>query len=671
MRRTSSRRLLRDGREKKSLSWWWKILLAIVLACALVYLNIKASHHLLSSNSKGSPAGGFSKLDHFKKSMKEEPASSSNPHIAYQSLRGQDENHQGSPPTPPPTPSPTPPPTPSPRPPPTPSPTPAPTLEPSPKPTFTSALKLVVKTEKERQGVETGSSAGSSSSSSSNSGSGSTDYQISSETAPVIGGVSMKEFEELWGKEEDFSKEEETLDAAEGRLTAPKAIPARDDEKVRENNEFVTHFKEVLSAPKIGKGGGDDDVLVHSSEALDKRYKQVNASLHASALAFSRFHAETRGRGFPHALHSDSELDLTTAPKPDAKKRIAYVITISSDKEMLEGPLVLGYSLRKIHGITKYGGTDSKFDMDLIALVTPEVTRSRAVLSAYGWHMVERESPISEAMLTSRKFAKQLRRIAGEGFSRLQRLWCYTFTAYHRVVHLDTRVAVLHNLDHLYDRDIELMYTGDYSRKMNSKAVPAEEGLLIIRPNPARFNEIVKVLEKGDHGPLGWDNSHIGNFWGGQSTAGLLPYVCHRHHKKKRKLCLELDSCTYNNLAEDPHIKGTHKCLGYERRCPDCRSVSIDVVKVIQFRGTDRGCGAPWQCVLHEDPASKRICNDMHARWFKLRDEMERELKMDLSYRDPNSNVNMSLGMCFSWGDVHYRPFRLTRLPAHISLEEQ
>jgi len=53
-----------------------------------------------------------------------------------------------------------------------------------------------------------------------------------------------------------------------------------------------------------------------------------------------------------------------------------------------------------------------------------------------------------------------------------------------------------------------------------------------------RFAELQGAIRQGRHGRLGWEKSMVANFWGGQSIAGLIPYVYHKLHKGKNR---ELD----------------------------------------------------------------------------------------------------------------------------------
>lgn len=113
--------------------------------------------------------------------------------------------------------------------------------------------------------------------------------------------------------------------------------------------------------------------------------------------------------------------------------------------------------------------------------------------------------------------------------------------------------------DELYEMNYEMLYTGDWNMRGNSPAVPAQGnslpcsiflrpllfhsliarhiklftppgGFLVIRPSIERFKEFQAIIRKGDHTERGWGGSHIGNFWGGQTIQGIIPYFYYSIH---------------------------------------------------------------------------------------------------------------------------------------------
>lgn len=60
------------------------------------------------------------------------------------------------------------------------------------------------------------------------------------------------------------------------------------------------------------------------------------------------------------------------------RKTIAYVISVTADGTHSDGAAVLAHGIRKASATSKYG-------VDLIAIVHPNVTTSRAALRRSGW----------------------------------------------------------------------------------------------------------------------------------------------------------------------------------------------------------------------------------------------------------------------------------------------
>ena len=149
------------------------------------------------------------------------------------------------------------------------------------------------------------------------------------------------------------------------------------------------------------------------------------------------------------------------------------------------------------------------------------------------------------------------------------KLWGYTLIEFNRVF-IDGTVMFLKNIDELFDGEEEILYTGDPDRQLGSSISPAHQSFLIMKPSLERFEEFKAIIKKGEHGRYGWRESQIGNFLGGQSLSGLLPYVYQKLHKKA--FSRQLNRCQYNGLIRSPFRPGTKKCLDGQRSCPDCES---------------------------------------------------------------------------------------------------
>jgi hypothetical protein len=75
---------------------------------------------------------------------------------------------------------------------------------------------------------------------------------------------------------------------------------------------------------------------------------------------------------------SNAELAGLSSNAELSKKKIAYVISVTADGPYMDGAAVLAYGIRKASAKSIYGH-------ELIAIVYPTVTKSRATLEKAGW----------------------------------------------------------------------------------------------------------------------------------------------------------------------------------------------------------------------------------------------------------------------------------------------
>ena len=331
------------------------------------------------------------------------------------------------------------------------------------------------------------------------------------------------------------------------------------------------------------------------------------------------------------------------------KKKIAYAITVTKDGPFLDGALVLGYAAKKAHRNL------SKYEAELVAFVVPSVIKARPILQSFGWRVLEKGLPVALDEIENKDYAMRMKDSGCCGADEFLKLWSYTLTEYHRVVHLDMDSIIFQNMDELYEDslDKEMLYTGDYNMKGGSPVAPAQGGFLVVRPSLERFQEFCTIIRKGDHSSAGWEGSRIGNFWGGQTIQGIVPFFYHVKHPGYAK---ELDRCVYNCMVDNPYRPHTDICLDGKSTCRDCRLQSPAKVKSAHFTI----CQKPWTCCEHLNPKNQVLCEVLHDKWFALRDELERDLGLDTSYRKAStSRYKKSLGMCTGYGDSKYLPIPL------------
>lgn len=348
------------------------------------------------------------------------------------------------------------------------------------------------------------------------------------------------------------------------------------------------------------------------------------------------------------ATNSTAAIAATTP-----RKKIAVAITVTKDGPFVDGALVLGHAARKYH--TAAMGFPSEYDVELVAFVTKKVVSTRVVLERFGWRVLERDLPVALKEIQNQDYAQKMADSGCCGADEFLKLWAYTLTEYHRVLHLDMDCIVFRNLDRLLAMDREFLYTGDYNMKGSSPVAPAQGGFLVIRPSVRRFEEFQAIIRRGDHGPQGWGGSRIGNFWGGQTIQGIMPYFYSVLHKGDGQ---ELNRCEYNNMVDNPYHKNTLKCIDGHETCEDCRASDPDMVYTAHFTI----CQKPWTCTEHLNPRNQVVCEAFHKKWFALRDEYERELGIDTGYRAKKTRFVNSLGMCSGYGDSRYLPMPIDQI---------
>jgi hypothetical protein len=187
----------------------------------------------------------------------------------------------------------------------------------------------------------------------------------------------------------------------------------------------------------------------------------------------------------------------------------------------------------------------------------------------------------------------------------------------------------------------------------------------VIRPSESRFEEYRELIREGNYKPgSGWGDSRIGNFWGGQTIQGIIPYFYHSIHPGDAvelngyinhfTVLAYFDSsvirCVYNCMVDNPYRPNTQICLNGEPTCQDCRIQKPELVKSAHFTI----CQKPWTCTEHLNVHNRELCRALHKKWFELRDEFEREYNLDMTYRTLHSKHVDSLGMCSRYGDSGY-----------------
>jgi alpha-N-acetylglucosamine transferase len=81
-----------------------------------------------------------------------------------------------------------------------------------------------------------------------------------------------------------------------------------------------------------------------------------------------------------------------------------------------------------------------------VAFVTSSVQYARPVLAAYGWRVLEKALPVELDEIQNKEYAQNMKDSGCCGADEFLKLWAYTLTEYHRVVHLDMDSIVFKNM---------------------------------------------------------------------------------------------------------------------------------------------------------------------------------------------------------------------------------
>eukprot|EP00611_Tribonema_gayanum_P001806 TRINITY_DN1131_c0_g2_i1.p2 TRINITY_DN1131_c0_g2~~TRINITY_DN1131_c0_g2_i1.p2 ORF type:complete len:346 (-),score=88.04 TRINITY_DN1131_c0_g2_i1:484-1521(-) len=294
------------------------------------------------------------------------------------------------------------------------------------------------------------------------------------------------------------------------------------------------------------------------------------------------------------AVVSKQHRKLEDGGQATAKRKVvAFAITLTSLSDDEEGAAYID-AIEVLRKSIDLSCAHSDYQCKFVALLDPEVpVQRRSLLTAHGWRVLERGLPLDLDTIETDLRERLKTTTAGCcGAKELIKLWAFTLTEYHRVIHVDIDAMVLQPLDEWIAKDVDLVYTEDAPMASNKHNMPVQGGFLLLRPSLEIFQTLVEIVRKGDFTGDGWNKSGIGWFWGGDTIQGLLAYY-YRAVKPERAFIA--DPCVVNNMLID-----------------DCRT--RDPLETYSYHFTL--CQKPWKC-LGEPPD---YCRYAWKKWFEIRD---------------------------------------------------
>ena len=147
---------------------------------------------------------------------------------------------------------------------------------------------------------------------------------------------------------------------------------------------------------------------------------------------------------------------------------------------------------------------------------------------------------------------------------------------------------------------------------------PVQGGFLVVRPDEAAAAGLWAIVKRGDFRKGGgWEGSGIGNFWGGMTIQGLLPFYATK--VAAPSWSEEVDRCVFNQMVDaagDPTSKSKQLAT---MRVPNCRHTPFADTLNVHFTL----CQKPWSC---QRGHRQSLCMDFHKEWMKRRSALEARL---------------------------------------------
>lgn len=321
----------------------------------------------------------------------------------------------------------------------------------------------------------------------------------------------------------------------------------------------------------------------------------------------------------PKVLEQSLAAAAAARPAQETGKRgsgvVAYAVTITRDGPYVDGAAVLGQGVRLAH-------LASSWDFELVAIVHPTVVKARPPLQALGWKILERDLPFALSDIENQDYAKKVVTNGCCGHLELLKLWAWSLNDYDWVVHLDMDSFVIKAMDELWGnpRNVSLFYTRDYNMSPGRPALsaPVQGGFLCVKPNRWAFETLWAIVRKGDYGKgQGWGGSRIGNFWGGMTIQGLVPYFVVK--VAPPAFSEEVDRCVYNQMVDAAGDPTSQSPALAKMPVPNCRHTALEATKIVHFTL----CQKPWACQRGHRQA---LCMDFHRAWMAARRSLEARL---------------------------------------------
>lgn len=265
---------------------------------------------------------------------------------------------------------------------------------------------------------------------------------------------------------------------------------------------------------------------------------------------------------------------------------MAIAVTITKSGPYVDYAVALRESVRS-------NFQHSRYHMEYVAFVYAGVEHLDSCverLGLIGYKVMVKDFPIKWEDLPEGDYKAKVRNAGGGlGLAELLKLYAYTMLEFHRVVIMDLDLVVAQNFDEVFDLDSTslsaVVVWGNWDVEM------VQAGFICVKPSLEVFEELLEIIRSATFrfDGSGWNNSHWGNTWGGETVSGVLPYY---YRMKRPAGMVHINSCIYNTQLVEA-----------------CATTGVELVKIVHFTG----CEKPRMCKKN----SNVRCEWAHDLWWR------------------------------------------------------
>jgi len=377
----------------------------------------------------------------------------------------------------------------------------------------------------------------------------------------------------------------------------------------------LTHLRGDVCVRPDSQDVADDTALVFAKKCDDEGARFLITSEGSLQHIKSKFCVKLRRGGVRNSElllseqacgDDDNAFGLVRTTAVSVEKVVAGPPPIINDPEKLPKKVAVSILITKDPGL-KNGFLDSaaamaqaiseirsEFLLDLLAIVSPDVTTVRPALKRMGYRVIERPLPVPLDEIKNEALVRDLAHDGCCGAWEFLKLWAWTMHEYDRVLQVDADIHFHQNFDEVFKYNVTLSWTHGAlggSEVMNG-------GFLVVRPNQEHFDQMTGFIREGKYTSRGWLGLCCRTY-GGRTIQGLVP-AFYIHHLKADHF--EVDRCRFNNMVEIDR----------------CKMWRFEDVKSNHFTV----CQKPWVC--HSPPNS--ICQAFTDSWWSRLQEVKKRI---------------------------------------------